>query len=192
MSYRNGTYIAFHANNTTNFIRSDMKYFNLLKAWNEKESIDFRFVNSHEKASAVRDTSKKETLIRSLKTRLRNSKNMLLILGNTTRFDTDWIPFEIEYGVDKCGLPIIVAYTNYSNYILKPSLLEYLWPEALKSRIETNTAKTMHIPFKQVPIISSIKDLDAFNMPPYTLTNYTKQWYENNGVMVIDFLFQNY
>ena len=192
MSYRNGTYIAFHANNTTNFIRSDMKYFNLLKAWNEKESIDFRFVNSHEKASAVRDTSKKETLIRSLKTRLRNSKNMLLILGNTTRFDTDWIPFEIEYGVDKCGLPIIVAYTNYSNYILKPSLLEYLWPEALKSRIETNTAKTMHIPLKQVTIISSIKDLDAFNMPPYTLTNYTKQWYENNGVMVIDFLFQNY
>ena len=28
--------------------------------------------------------------------RLRNSRNMVLIVGETTRFDTDWVPFEID------------------------------------------------------------------------------------------------
>ena len=32
MAYRNGTYIAFHANNATEPTESDFKYYNLLKA----------------------------------------------------------------------------------------------------------------------------------------------------------------
>ena len=85
MAYRNGTYIAFHANNTTEPTESDIKYYNLLKAWKVRADDDFRFIDSHVKTSAVRDTSKKETLRRSLKTRLNNSKNIILIIGKTTR-----------------------------------------------------------------------------------------------------------
>lgn len=91
MAYRNGTYIAFHANNTPQPTESDMKYYNILRAWDEHEDIDFSITNSHEKTQAVRDSSKKETLRRVLKTRLLNSKNMLLIIGPTTRLDRDWI-----------------------------------------------------------------------------------------------------
>jgi antiphage defense system Thoeris ThsB-like protein len=60
MSYRSGTYIAFHAGGTTDPTASDIKYYRLLKAWHENDDIEFRFVNSHEKVAGVRDTSTKE------------------------------------------------------------------------------------------------------------------------------------
>src|SRR4051812_34591363 len=100
MAYRNGTYVAFHAAGTSDPTASDIKYYNLLKAWHVREECDFSFVNSHEKTDAVRDSSRRETLRQRLAERLRNSKNMILILGQTTRFDLDWVPFEIEYAID--------------------------------------------------------------------------------------------
>ena len=41
MAYRNGTYIAFHANGTNVPIDSDIKYYNLMKAWTAKKDDDF-------------------------------------------------------------------------------------------------------------------------------------------------------
>ena len=81
MAYRNGTYIAFHADGTNKPGQSDIDYYNLMKAWSAKTDDDFTMINSHEKASAVRDTSKKNTLRASLLQRLRNSKNMVLIVA---------------------------------------------------------------------------------------------------------------
>lgn len=121
MAYRNGTYIAFHANGTTQPTESDIKYYNLLKAWHVRSDNNFFFVNSHEKTSAIRDSSKRETLERALKERLANSKNMILIIGRTTKQDTDWVPFEIRYAIDQCRIPIIAAYTDYE-YITSPSI----------------------------------------------------------------------
>ena len=93
MAYRNGTYIAFHANGTNIPGKSDMDYYNLMKAWSAKTDDDFTMINSHDKASSVRDSSRNATLRASLQEGLRNSKNMVLIIGETTRLDTDWIPF---------------------------------------------------------------------------------------------------
>jgi hypothetical protein len=76
-----------------------MKYYNLLRAWHVRDDNDFRFVNSHDKAAAVRDGSRRETLRRTLVERLGDSKNVILILGATTRFDTDWVPFEISHAI---------------------------------------------------------------------------------------------
>ena len=80
MAYRNGTYIAFHANGQTDPTASDIKYYNLIKAWTEREDDDFSIINSHEKTAAVRDSSLRETLRTRLVTRLNNSKHLLLIL----------------------------------------------------------------------------------------------------------------
>ena len=113
MAYRNGTYVAFHAAGTSDPTASDMKYYRLLNAWNVRPDRDFHFIDSHNKAAAVRDTSSKERLKVVLSQRLRNSKNMILILGQTTRFDRDWIPFEIAYAVDNCRIPIIAAYPGF-------------------------------------------------------------------------------
>ena len=131
MAYRNGSYVAFHAEGSSVPTDSDIKYYNLLKAWTAKTDDSFSMINSHEKSAAVRDSSKKETLRLRLKERLQNSKHLLLIIGKTTKLDKDWVPFEIKYAIDDCDIPIIATYTDYE-YILKPNDLSHLWPKELK------------------------------------------------------------
>lgn len=181
MAYRNGTYVAFHADGTNRPGKSDIDYYNLLRAWSAKPDDDFTLINSHEKASAVRDSSKRETLKKSLLERLRNSKNMVLIIGETTRLDTDWIPFEIEKAVDYYKMPIIAVYTQYTK-ILKPSELADLWPIALKRRIEKKIVRTIHIPFKKLPIMNAINQFNINNLPKTALSHYSKETYERWGI----------
>lgn len=174
MAYRNGTYIAFHAGGSSDPTASDIRYYRLLKAWHESDDVEFRFVNSHEKAAAVRDTSKKETLQKSLRLRLNNSKNMVLVIGPTTRNDRDWVPFEIAHAVDVCALPIIAAYTSYES-ILAPVQLRALWPSALARRIDSGAARVIHIPFKRNVIDAAIRQYNIQNRPPSGLAYYTKE-----------------
>lgn len=165
MAYRNGTYIAFHANGTNIPGKSDIDYYNLMKAWSANKDNDFSMINSHEKASAVRDTSKKETLRASLLQRMRNSKNMVLILGETTRFDADWVPLEIGYAVDYYKIPIIAAYTEYEFAIRRPIELSRFWPLALSTRINNGTASIIHIPFSKNTLLDAINQFSHENLP---------------------------
>lgn len=182
MAYRNGTYVAFHANGTDVPTDSDIKYYNLMKAWTEKTDDDFSMVNSHDKASSVRDSSKKATLRASLQERLRNSKNMVLIIGETTRYDTDWVPFEIEQAVDTYEIPIIAAYPGYES-ILAPDQLFGLWPDALATRIRNKTARVIHIPFKKEPIKAAISAYSHDSLPKGSLSFYTKETYQKWGII---------
>jgi len=166
MAYRNGTYIAFHADgNNIPGGKSDIDYYNLLCAWDAHKNHEFKLVNSHEKASAVRDNSKKETLRASLLERLRNSKNMVLIIGKTTKSDTDWVPFEIEKAVDDYKIPIIVAYTVFDDALRNPKALADYWPPSLSKRINNGTASAIHIPFKQAPIYDAIEQFSHDKLP---------------------------
>lgn len=168
--YRTGTYVAFHANGTAEPTESDMKYYRLLCAWKEHEHFDIEFIDSHEKSAAVRDSSSKARLWEVLKERLRASKNMILIVGQTTKQDADWIPREIQYAVDDCKIPIIAAYPGQRK-ISNPAGLSHLWPQALTDRIINGSAKVIHIPFLKEPICEAIKQFD-FNNLPATGKNY--------------------
>ena len=55
MSYRNGTYIAFDGNDTTDPTKSDMKYYGLLQAWNKSKNYTLTFSDSHKKTYQVSD-----------------------------------------------------------------------------------------------------------------------------------------
>jgi len=166
MAYRNGTYVAFHANGTNiPGGNSDIDYYNLLKAWTAKTDDDFTMNNSHDKVAAVRDSSKKATLAASLLERLRNSKNMVLIIGNTTLLDDDWVPFEIGNAVDTYGIPIIAVYTAYGTPIRKPAALKAYWPDALATRINDETANVIHIPFKKAALAAAISQF-SHSTPP--------------------------
>jgi len=127
MAYRNGTYVAFHANGINVPGKSDIDYYNLMKAWSAHPDDEFTMNNSHDKAAAVRDSSKRATLAASLLERLRNSKNMVLIIGDTTALDDDWVPFEIEKAVDTYGIPIIAVYPGQDKPIRNPSALKAKW-----------------------------------------------------------------
>jgi hypothetical protein len=184
MPYRNGTYVAFHAEGTNVPIDTDFKYYNLLKAWTEKRDDDFSMIDSHEKGGAVRDSSKKKTLELRLKERLRNSRNMILIIGDTTKNDIDWVPMEIEYAVDTCDIPIIAAYPEYE-YIMNPNGLSSLWPKALKDRIENGTASVIHVPFKKEPLKDAISQFDHENKPKGGgLGFYSKEAYHSFGIPI--------
>lgn len=175
MAYRSGTYIAFHADGEKNPTASDMKYYSLLKGWKVRDD-DFSFANSHEKTNAVRDSSKKETLRRALISRMNNSKHLLLIVGSTTKNDTDWIPFEIKYAVETCKIPIIVAYTGYEK-IMAPAALSSLWPAELVKAIRSGAVGVIHVPFKKEPIADAISQFDMNNHPKTTLNYYSAEAY---------------
>lgn len=182
MAYRNGTYVAFHAAGTADPTASDIKYYNLMRAWKELAHTEFSFINSHEKAAAVRDSSSKQRLRAVLAERLRNSRNMILILGKTTRFDNDWVPFEISYAVDTCKIPIIAAYPAYAS-IRHPETHVSEWPAALAERIHAKTAHVIHVPFKQTVLVDAIAQFDHNNYPHGNgLGRYTDEAYGQFGI----------
>jgi len=183
MAYRNGTYIAFHAAGTNRPGQSDIDYYNLLKAWTAKSDDQFTMINSHEKSCSVRDSSLRSTLRNSLLERLRNSKNMVLIIGETTRSDTDWVPFEIAKAVDVYGLPIIAAYTIFAKPIRSPKALSQYWPQALSLRINNGTANVIHIPFKKEALKDAVSQF-SHESPPVGkgLGIYADEAYSSFGI----------
>jgi hypothetical protein len=184
MAYRSGTYVAFHAGGTTDPTKSDIKYYNTMKMWDASKHIDFNLCNSHEKTGAVRDSSQKDTLRRSLVTRLKNSKQFLLILTKTTKNDTDWVSFEIAYAIDNCELPLILAYPDF-NSIMAPAALHEYWPPALKSRIENGSARAIHIPFKKDPVLDALGqfNINNKNYPTDGYGFYTREAHQQWGLV---------
>lgn len=178
---RTGTYVAFHAGGTSDPSDSDIKYFNLLKAWLKLPESDFHFVDSHQKTAAVRDSSKRQTLERALITRLRRSKNMILIMTDETRFDDDWVPFEIQYAIDQCRLPIIVAYPGY-DWICRPGELRHMWPLDLAARLDGEVARSIHIPFKQRPLSKAVSAFSVDRLPSHPITIYKDDLYKRWGL----------
>ena len=183
MGYRTGTYVAFHAEGKKDPTESDIKYYQLLKAWNVRDDNDFRFVDSHEKTAALRDWSARDTVMRRLKERLLASKNMILIIGETTLLDTDWVPFEIQYAIDECEIPVIAAYPAYT-YIMAPAELEHLWPKALATRITNGTAHVIHVPFRREPLRDAVGQFSHGQYPNGGgLGHYSRETYVQWGFL---------
>lgn len=170
MAYRNGTYVAFDGQGTTNPTQSDLKYLGLLRSWNNSKNYELTFSDSHLKTYQVLDTSQKRTLENRLMERLRNSKNMLLILSSDTNYDRGMLNFEIEKAVDVYELPIIVAYTG-CDYLLDAKTYSDRWPKALKSRVEDGSLRAIHIAFKEKAIMSAISQFSVHSKGNNILTS---------------------
>src|SRR3569832_419336 len=105
MSYRNKTYIAFDGD-------TDIRSYRLMQAWVEHDHIDFGFFNAHDLNSA-RDTSSEESIKAQLRERMKNSKQMILLVGEKTRYLRKFVPWEIELA-RKMDIPIIIVNLNKS------------------------------------------------------------------------------
>lgn len=180
MAYRNGTYIAFAADGNEDVTKSDIRFYNLMKGWASMKEKEFDFINPHEKGSVIRPWSLDETIEKTLRERLKDSKRFMLLVGNTTRLDTDFVPYEIEYAIDTCKLPVIVCYVNEKNRISKevPQALKSLWPKALKDRIDGDNVKTIHIPFREYIILEALNQFDLNNPPKYACGLYLDSVYD--------------
>lgn len=155
MANRTGTYVAFDGLGQADPTKSDFRYYSTMQAWNANKNIEFRFVNSHEKTGAVRDTSKMTTLKARIQERLRLSKNVLVILSSQTRKSGSMLTYEIEQAIDTYGLPLIVAYVDLQ-VVLHPRHLASYWPNALSQRIGWGQGNMIHVPFAKDPIMDAL------------------------------------
>ncbi len=163
MAYRNGTYVAFDALGETQPTKSDFKYYTIISAWSSLDKT-FRFVNSHEKTYAVRDTSLLPTLKSRINERLSKSKNCLIILSHNTRKFGSLLSYEVERAVDFYKIPLIITYVDFYK-VMSPSAenTSCRWPDALRVRIENYTANAIHIPFKKYAILDAIEQFTVHN-----------------------------
>lgn len=173
MSYRNGNYSAFYVSepfsesNLGAIATKDFVYYNLLKAWKAADS-NFPFTDSHDKNYNVRDGSDWEkTLKPRLHDRLNNSKNIILFLSSSTK-NSKALREEIDFGINTNGLPVIVAYPDYSN---KSDIIDSksntiqqqikdLWDKLPIFRDSMGYVPTLHIPNKKELIISALNNSD--------------------------------
>jgi hypothetical protein len=165
MANRTGTYIAFDGLGKTNPTESDFRYYATIQAWSANKNIDFKFVNSHEKTAAVKDTSLRTTLEARIRERLSASKNCLVILSDDTRKSGSMLTYEIEQAVDNYKIPLICVYTGY-NTINKPNKLSKRWPNALTERINNGTADAIHVAFKKEILLTAINQFSVNNQSP--------------------------
>lgn len=171
MAYRNGNYSAFYVSepfsesNLGAAATKDFVTYNLLKGWKGSDSI-FPFNDSHNKNYNVRDNSDWElTLKPRLHERIRNSKNIILILSSVTK-NSRALKEEIDYGINIQGLPIIVIYPEYSektdiaiNGSIKQQI-KNLWDKLPVFRDNMNKVPNLHIPLKKELIKSALLDTD--------------------------------
>lgn len=178
MAYRNGVYVAFNGCGTAVPTESDIKYYNMLKAWDENPDHNFMITNSHEKTYQVKDSSSKETLENRLMERMRNSTIMLLLVTKNSNENRGMLQWEIKKCVKTYNLPVIIVYTMYNlenwdncgNFV-------YL-PDILNDFILKDEVKTVSVPFVQKAILKAINTYSVHNRPKCTEDFLANDFYE--------------
>lgn len=103
MSYRNKTYVAFAS--------EDINNYRLMTAWRKNTNIEFDFYNAHELKQA-RDTSLPETIRRSLRERLANTKQVVVLGSAKAKSKAgdgkSFLFYEVETIV-RLNLPVVVT-----------------------------------------------------------------------------------
>lgn len=170
--HRTGNYTAFYvsepfdSSNLGANATKDFCYYRAITAWEAKDP-DFHFIDSHEKTYNVRDDSSwEDTLKPRLHKRLRKSKNIILILSSNTK-NSRAIREELDYGINTCGLPIIVIYPDFpekSDIVNKGGKIlpniKKMWDKLPVFRDNMSKVATIHIPFKQDLLKKCLDDPD--------------------------------
>lgn len=105
MAYRNKTYICFDGD-------TDMHYYRMMQAWKDNDNMNFNFHNAHD-LNTARDTSQEESIKRQLRERFANSKLLIVLIGEKTKYLTKFVKWEMEVAL-RLDLPIIGVNLNKS------------------------------------------------------------------------------
>ena len=111
MSYRNKTYVIFNANYPEN--SGDIKYYNLMIAWKRNEKFDFNFYDSH-KLNNLQKTASDDQIKRKLRERMKNSKQVIVLVGEHTKNLYKFVRWEMKIAIDM-DLPIIAVNLDKKN-----------------------------------------------------------------------------
>ena len=128
MAYRNKTYIAFDGD-------KDMHYYRLMTAWSENERFSLNFSNAHD-LNTARDSSQEESIKAQLRERFANSKLLIVLIGENTKYLTKFVKWEIETAI-RLDLPIIGVNLNGSRK------KDELCPPAMRETL------AVYVPYKE-------------------------------------------
>lgn len=129
MPYRNKTYVCFDGD-------KDIQYYYLLKAWKASDHIAFNFFDAHD-LNMARDSSQESSIKAQLLDRLRNAKLMVVLVGESTRYLTKFVKWEMEQAL-RLGLPIVAVNLNQEN-----GVDDSRCPPTIRNKL------CLHIPFRQ-------------------------------------------
>lgn len=105
MSYRNKTYVIFDGDN-------DMWAYAYMKGWKQSEHIDFDFYDAHD-IRPLTDRASEETVRARLRERLSNTKQAIVLIGDSTRHLYKFVRWEMDIAL-KLAIPIIGVNLNGS------------------------------------------------------------------------------
>jgi len=103
MSYRNKTYVIFDGD-------EDMWAYAFMKGWKKNEKIDFNFFDAHD-LKPITNRANEDTIKRSLRERLANTKQAIVLIGEKTKNLYQFVRWEIEM-CQKLDIPIIAVNLN--------------------------------------------------------------------------------
>jgi len=108
MAYRNKTYVSFDGD-------KDIHYYRLMLAWKQNDRSSFNFYDAHDLNTAF-DSSQERTIKTRLAERLRNSKVLVLLIGEQTRYLYKFVRWEIEQSLSM-DIPVIAVNLNGKRFI---------------------------------------------------------------------------
>ena len=108
MAYRNKAFVSFDGD-------TDIHYYRLMRAWKQRDGTTFDFFDAHD-INTARDTSTEETIRRRLGERLANTKVLVSLVGERTRYLYRFVRWELEQAISR-DIPIIACNTNGSRHL---------------------------------------------------------------------------
>jgi MTH538 TIR-like domain (DUF1863) len=139
MGYKNKTYVIFDGDN-------DIWAYGFMKGWKQSEHVDFDFHDAHD-LRVITVGASEEAVKRTLRERLKNSKQAIVLIGESTKNLFRFVRWEIETCLEM-GIPIIAVNLNNLR-----KMDQALCPPILKG------TPTVHVAFKARIIQKALDDL---------------------------------
>jgi hypothetical protein len=134
VGYRNKTYVIFDGD-------SDIWAYGFMRGWKANERVDFDFFDAHD-LQTITERASEVTVKRSLRSRLSNTKQAIVLVGKKTKNLLRFVRWEIEACLD-LEVPMIVVNLNGKRRVdreLCPALLR----DALAIHVSFNLAIIRH------------------------------------------------
>lgn len=156
MGYRNKTYVIFDGG-------EDMWAYGFMLGWKANERMEFDFHNAHD-LKPLTDRANEDTVKRSLRHRLNNTKQAIVVVGEKTKNLFRFVRWEIETCLDM-GIPIVVVNLNK-----KKEMDATLCPPILRGTC------SIHVPFRAKAIQHALDDF-CDNFSAYKKKGMTDLYY---------------
>jgi hypothetical protein len=143
MSYQDHTYIIFDADN-------DKWAYDFMRGWKSRDHIDFDFDDAHDFLTLTWRAQSEDYIKGKLWERMKRSKQVIVIIGESTRYLYKYVRWEVECALE-LGLPIIAVNLN--------GMREQdngLCPPIIRDK------NVIHIPFKLAAIRFALNDFPDF------------------------------